>query len=128
MGFKRTSSQDEKSPQGHVTVVNETKTCVLNFCFKSTKISDPTKIESLETDLKNLWDLETLGIIQKENLNFWKGRHAPCFRNISDEGHYIISSPYHVLIQITRVFETKKRENLLHFKRERYLKLFGRLE
>ena len=32
------------------------------------------------------------------------------------------------LIQITRVFETKERENLLIFKPERYLKLFGRLE
>ena len=39
-----------------------------------------------------------------------------------------MSSPYYVLIQITRVFETKKRENLLIFKLERYLKLFGRLE
>ena len=39
-----------------------------------------------------------------------------------------MSSPYYVLIQITRVFESKKRENLLIFKRERYLKLFGRLE
>ena len=39
-----------------------------------------------------------------------------------------MSSPHHILIQITRLFETKKRENLLFFKRERYLKLFGRLE
>ena len=37
------------------------------MCFEHTKISDPTKIESLESDLKRLWDLETLGIIQKEN-------------------------------------------------------------
>ena len=57
---------NEKASQGHVTVVNETKTHVLNFCFEPTKISDPTKTESLETDLKIFCDLETLGIIQKE--------------------------------------------------------------
>ena len=57
---------NEKAPQGHVTAVNETKTHVLNLCFEPTKISDPSKIESLKTDLKELWDLETLGIIQKE--------------------------------------------------------------
>ena len=61
-------------------------------------------------------------------MNFRKGRHALCVRNISDGGHYVMPSPYYVLIQIKRVFETKKRENLLIFKRERYLKLFGRLE
>ena len=57
---------NEKVSQGHVTVVNETKSHVLNLCFEATKFSDPTKIESLETNLKKLWDLETLGIIQKE--------------------------------------------------------------
>ena len=60
--------------------------------------------------------------------NFRKGRHAPCFRNISDGDHYVMSSPYYVLIQITPVFKTKKRENLLIFEQERYLNLFGRLE
>ena len=64
MGFKRTL--DEKTSQGHVTVVKETKSHVLNLSLETTKISDPTKIESLETDLKKLWDLETLRIIQKE--------------------------------------------------------------
>ena len=39
-----------------------------------------------------------------------------------------MSSLYYILIQIARLFETKKRENLLFFKRERYLNLFGRLE
>ena len=57
---------NEKSSQGHVTVVNEMKTHVLNLCFEPTKISDPTKIESSETELKKLWDLETLDNIQKE--------------------------------------------------------------
>ena len=57
---------NEKASQGHVTVVNETKTHVLNLCFEPTKMSDPTKPESLDTDLKKLWDLETLGIIQNE--------------------------------------------------------------
>ena len=57
---------NEKASQGHVTVVNETKTHVLNLCFEPTKISDLTKPESLEIDLKKLWDLETLGIIQNE--------------------------------------------------------------
>ena len=57
---------NEKASQGHVTVINEAKSHVLNLCFESTKISDPTKIESLESDLKRLWDLETLGITQKE--------------------------------------------------------------
>ena len=56
----------EKASQYHVTVVNETKTYVLNLYFEPTKISDPPETESLETDLKKLWDLETIGIIQKE--------------------------------------------------------------
>ena len=57
---------NEKASQVQVTVVNETKTHVLNLCFEPTKISDPTKTESLEIDLKKLWDLETLDIIQKK--------------------------------------------------------------
>ena len=36
------------------------------MCFEPTKISDLPKTESLETDLKKLWDLQKLGIIQKE--------------------------------------------------------------
>ena len=56
----------EKASQYHVTVVNETKTYVLNLYFEPTKISDPPETERLETDLKKLWDLETIGIIQKE--------------------------------------------------------------
>ena len=51
---------NEKASQGHATVINETKSHVLNLCF------EPTKIVSLESDLKRSWDLETLGIIQKE--------------------------------------------------------------
>ena len=43
---------NEKASQTHVTVVNETKAYVLNLCFEPTKISDPTRIQSLETDLK----------------------------------------------------------------------------
>ena len=57
---------NEKASQVQVTVVNETKTHVLNLCFEPTKISDPTKTESLEIDLKKLWDQETLDIIQKK--------------------------------------------------------------
>ena len=45
---------NEKACQGHVTVVNETKTHVLNLCFEPTKFSDPTKTEGLETDLKKV--------------------------------------------------------------------------
>ena len=48
--------------------------------------------------------------------------------DMSDEGHYIISPPYYVMIRIKRMFETKKRENLLIFKRQSYLKLFETLE
>ena len=57
---------NEIASQGHVTVVNETKSHVLDLCFELIKISDPTKIKSFETDLKKLWDLETLGNIQKD--------------------------------------------------------------
>ena len=57
---------NEKASQGHVTIVNETETQVLDSCFEPAKVSDSPKTESLETDLKTLWDLETLGIIQKE--------------------------------------------------------------
>ena len=39
-----------------------------------------------------------------------------------------MSSPYYVIIRVKRMFETKKREKLLFFKRESYLKLFGTLE
>ena len=42
------------------------KTYVLNLCFEPTKISDHPETESLETDLKQLWDLETIVIIQRE--------------------------------------------------------------
>ena len=56
----------EKASQCHVTVANETKTHVLNLCFEPTEISDPPKTESLETDLKKLWDLQKLSIMQKE--------------------------------------------------------------
>ena len=41
---------NEKASQGHVTVINETRSHVLNLCFEPTKISDPTKIETLETE------------------------------------------------------------------------------
>ena len=47
---------------------------------------------------------------------------------MSDEGHYIVSPPYYVMIRIKRMFETKKRENLLFFKWQSYLKLFETLE
>ena len=46
---------NEKASQGHVTVVNKTKSHVLNLFFEPTKIPDPTKIESLETHLKKLY-------------------------------------------------------------------------
>ena len=42
---------NENTSQVHVTIVNKTKTHGLNLCFERTKISCPTKIESLETDL-----------------------------------------------------------------------------
>ena len=45
---------NEKASQGHVTVVNETKTHVLNLCFEQAKISDRSKFESVNTDLKKL--------------------------------------------------------------------------
>ena len=61
---------NEKTSQGHVTVINETKTHVFNLRFKPTKNSHPTRIESLETDLKRLWNLETLDIIQKEKTKY----------------------------------------------------------
>ena len=64
-GWVLSGPLNEKTSQGHVTVVNETKSHDLNLCFEPTKISDPSKIESLETDLKKLWDLETLGIYTK---------------------------------------------------------------
>ena len=57
---------NEIASQGHVTVVNETESHVLNLCFELINISDPTKIKSFETDLKKLWNLETLDNIQKD--------------------------------------------------------------
>ena len=51
-GWVLNGSLNEKVSQDHVTVVNETKTRVLNLCFEPTKISDPTKTESLEADFK----------------------------------------------------------------------------
>ena len=60
--------------------------------------------------------------------NFRKSRHAPCFCNMFDEGHYVMSLPYYVIFRIKQIFETKKRENSVFFKRENRLKLFGMLE
>ena len=75
---------NEKSSQCHVTVVSETKTHVLNLCFEPIKISDLPKTESLENDLKKLWDLETLGIIQKE-----KSMHDHFIKSIHlGSGHF----------------------------------------
>ena len=39
--------------------------------------------------------------------DFRKDGHVPCFRNISDGGHYVMSSPYYVLIQINECLKQK---------------------
>ena len=36
---------NEMTSQGHVTIINETKSHVVNLCFEHTKISDPTKLK-----------------------------------------------------------------------------------
>ena len=58
-----------------------------------------------------------------ENSNFQNGK-----QHVRFGGHYVMSPPYYVIIRVKRMFETKKREKLLFFKRESYLKLFGTLE
>ena len=90
-GWVLNRTLNEKASQGHVTVVNEMKTHFLNLCFEQTNISDPIKTERLETDMKKLWDLETLGIIQNE-----KSMHDHFIKSIhlNNEGRYETNLPF----------------------------------
>ena len=64
-------------------------------------------------------------MVEQTNSEFSEGQTCPMFPRWRP-----LRNVFSVLflIQITRVFESKKRENLLIFKRKRYLKLFGKLE
>ena len=82
---------NEKASQGHVTVANETKIHVLKLFFEQTKISDPAETESLENDLNKIWDLKTIGIIEKEESthdHFIKSIH------LNNERRYETNLPY----------------------------------
>ena len=115
---------NEKFHQDHVTVVNETKTHNLNLCFEPTKTSDPTKIESLETDLKKLWHLEILSTVQNENSmhdHFIKSFH------LNNERRYRTNLPFqenHLILydhfdldknQLEQLFKKLKNDKGLDF-------------
>ena len=38
---------------------------------------------------------------------FSEGQTCSCFRNITDGGHYVMSPPYYVIIQMKRMFKKK---------------------